>query len=126
MKFDATTVDGTGSRIYRLTQCERNAGIINIVTDAFLRHGPGTYRLSFDAAVKAEVPVPLKVEALSNEKRIPASFTMPNDGAWHRYETDLELDFDMDVTELLAIFLSSGVPADNILFKNVSLTETSK
>ena len=123
VKLDAMSVDETGARIYRLTQCERNAGIQNVITDAFLRQGPGRYRLSFDAAATADAPVPLKAEAVSNEKRVAASFTVPNDGAWNRYEADLDLDFDMDVTELLSVFISSGIPADRLLFRKLSLAK---
>ena len=123
VKFDATETDSTGARIYRLTQCERNAGILNVFTDAFLPRGNGVYRLSFDAAATAEAPVPLKAEVLSNEKRIAAAFTLPNDGAWHRHEADIVLDFDLPVTELAALFLSSGVPADEIRFRNLSLVK---
>ena len=121
VKFDATETDETGARVYRLTQCEKNAGILNVVTDAFLPRGNGVWRLSFDAAAKADAPVPLKAEVLSNEKRIPAAFTLPNDGAWHCHEADVVLDFDLSVTELAALFLSSGIPADEIRFKNLSL-----
>ena len=42
-KFDATTEE-EGQRIYRLVQCEKGGGIQNVVTDAFLRRGNGTYR----------------------------------------------------------------------------------
>lgn len=123
VKFDATETDETGARIYRLTQCERNAGLLNVFTDAFLPRGNGVYRLSFNAAATAEAPVPLKAEVLSNEKRIAAAFTLPNDGAWHRHEADVVLDFDLPVTELTALFLSSGIPADEIRFKNLSLVK---
>ena len=123
VKFDATETDADGIRIYRLTQCEKNAGILDVVTDAFLQSGNGTYRLSFDAAAKSDKPVALKAEILSNEKRVPALFTIPNDGAWRHFEADVDVDFDLSVTELVAVFLSSGRPADEILFKNLSLTK---
>ena len=123
VKFDATTVDETGARIYRLTQCERNAGIINIVTDAFLCHGPGTYRLSFDAAAKAGEPVPLTAVVLSNEKDFKAAFTLPADGQWRHYEAELALDFDPAVTDLVALHFKSGIPTDELRFKNLSLTK---
>ncbi len=124
VKFDAIETDETGARVYRLTQCERNAGILNVFTDAFLPSGNGRYRLSFEAAAKAETPVPLKAEILSNEKRSSTAFSLPNDGAWHPYEADITTpDFDLSVTELAALTLSSGVPADEIRFKNISLVK---
>ena len=122
LKFDATETDGA-SRIYRLVQCEKDSGILNVFTDAFLPCGNGTYRLSFDAAAKAGAPVPLKAEVVSNEKRVPASFTLPNDGAWHHHEADIVLDFDLAATDLAAMFLSSGIPADEIRFKDISLAK---
>ena len=122
VKLEAMGTDG-GSRVYRLIQCEKDAGIVNVITDAFLPHGNGTYRLSFDAAATCEEgAVPLTAVLLSNEKRIQASFTLPNDGAWHSYTARIRADFDLDVTDLVALSLVSGIPADEIRFRNFSLT----
>ena len=122
VKVDATTTDG-GSRVYRLTQCEKNGGIQNVVTESFLKHGNGTYRLSFDARATAPKDVPMGVRVVSNEKTVSESATIPNDGAWHHFEMDLALDFDLAVTDLLSVFLRSDIPADEICFKNLSLVK---
>ena len=125
VKFDATTMDD-GQRIYRLTQCEKGAGMQNIVTDAFLRHGNGSYRLSLEARAKCGAQVPLEVYFLSNEKRATEKFSVPGDGQWHRYDVDVTLDFDLPVTELLAVFFRAGAPCDELSFRNISLVKTRK
>ena len=114
VKLDATEKDGD-ARVYRLTQCERNAGMLNVFTDAFLRHGNGNYRLSFEARARCGDPVPFE------------AFTIPNDDAWHRFDISLATDFDMGVTELAALFLkAASLPADEVCFKNLSLTKEPK
>ena len=126
VKFDATEKDGD-ARVYRLTQCERNAGMLNVFTDAFLRHGNGNYRLSFEARARCGDPVPFEAHLLSNEKRATSKFTIPNDDAWHRFDISLATDFDMGVTELAALFLkAASLPADEVCFKNLSLTKETK
>lgn len=126
VKFDATEKDGD-ARVYRLTQCERNAGMLNVFTDAFLRHGNGNYRLSFEARARCGDPVPFEAHLLSNEKRATSKFTIPNDDAWHRFDISLATDFYMGVTELAALFLkAASLPADEVCFKNLSLTKEPK
>lgn len=126
VKLDATEKDGD-ARVYRLTQCERNAGMLNVFTDAFLWHGNGNYRLSFEARARCGDPVPFEAHLLSNEKRATAKFTIPNDDAWHRFDISLATDFDMGVTELAALFLkAASLPADEVCFKNLSLTKEPK
>ena len=122
VKFDATTKDGD-ARVYRLTQCEKGAGMLNIVTDAFLRHGNGKYHLAFDARAKSEGEVPFEVNFTSNEKKTVAKFTLANDGDWHHLEMDLALDYDLAVTDLAAFFLKCLSPADEVCFKNLSLVK---
>ena len=122
VKFDATTTDGD-ARVYRLTQCEKGAGMLNIVTDAFLRHGNGKYHLAFDARAKSEGEVPFEVNFISNEKRTVEKFALANDGEWHHLEMDLSLDYDLAVTDLAAFFLKCLSPADEVCFKNLSLVK---
>ncbi len=124
VKVDATTMDGD-ARVYRLTQCEKNAGIQNVVTEAFLRHGSGTYRLAFDARATAPEPVPLEMRITSNEKSVSKKTSIPNDGAWHRFEEELDVDFDLAVCDLAAVFLKSEIAADEICFKYLSLVKVS-
>ena len=122
VKFDATTMED-GQRIYRLFQCEKGAGMQNVVTDAFLRHGNGKYRLAFEARAKCNAQVPLEVRFLSNEKRATTKFSILNDGKWHRYDADVDLDFDLSVTELLSVFFRAGAPCDELSFRNISLVK---
>jgi hypothetical protein len=97
--------------------------MLNVITERFLQHGPGKYRLAFDAAAKAGEPVPLTTVVLSNEKDFKAEFTLPADGRWRHYEAELVLDFDPAVTDLVAIHFKSGIPTDELRFKNLSLTK---
>jgi len=97
--------------------------MLNVITERFLQHGPGTYRLTFDAAAKAGEPVPLNAVVLSNEKNFTAPFTLPTDGQWRRYQAELVLDFDPAVTDLVALHFKSGVPTDELRFKNLSLVK---
>ena len=75
------------------------------------------------AAAKAGEPVPLNAVVLSNEKNFTAPFTLPADGQWRPYEAELVLDFDPAVTDLVALHLKSGIPTDELRFKNLSLTK---
>ena len=123
-KLDATEVDG-GSRVYRVRLCQKTAGMYNDITDAFLRRGNGTYRLSFEARAKNGEEIPLVASLLSNEKTFPSKFTLPNDGEWHRYEADVKTDFDLAVTELVGLHLksSANATAEEIDFKNLSFAK---
>jgi hypothetical protein len=122
VKFDAMQVED-GERVYRLVQCEKGGGIQNVVTDAFLRRGNGTYRLSFEARAKCGAEVPLQVRFISNEKRVTEKFVIPNDGEWHRFDADVKLDFDLAVTELLSVFLCASAPCDELSFRKLSLVK---
>ena len=120
VKLDAVEKDGA-SRVYRLRQCEKGAGMLNVVTEAFLRQGNGTYRLAFEARAKGEGDVSLKAHFLSNEKRKVAKFVVPSDGEWHTFSEAMEIDFDLAVTELAALQFKVSAPVDELCFKNLSL-----
>ncbi len=131
--------DETGARIYRLRQCEKNAGMANVFTEAFLRHGPGRYRLSLDAAAEqkaegdvetASSPVGAARRAartavsavfISNEKSVKTQFDVPADGAWVHFETEVVLDFDANATDVMALLLRAAAPTDELRFRNISL-----
>lgn len=120
VKLDAVEKDGA-SRVYRLRQCEKGAGMLNVVTEAFLRQGNGTYRLAFEARAKGEGDVSLEAHFLSNEKRKVAKFVVPSDGEWHTFSEAMEIDFDLAVTELAALQFKVSAPVDELCFKNLSL-----
>ena len=129
VKFEATRTDENGARIYRLVQCEKDAGIQNVFTDRFLPHGAGIYRLRLEVAAElggeGEKPspaaIPLRADVRSNETQYLERFEIPADGAWHTVERDVALDFDPAVTELVALQLRSLVPVDELRFRNISL-----
>ena len=122
VKLDAASAED-GRRIYRLVQCEKGGGMQNVATDAFLRHGNGTYRLSFEARAKCGGSVPLEVRFVSNEKRASEKFSVLNDGEWHRHEADVALDFDLAVTELFAVFFRVATPCDELFLRDISLVK---
>ena len=70
--------------------------------------------------------VALEAHFLSNEKRQTAKFSVPSDGEWHAFSNALELDFDLAVTELAALWFRVLAPADELCFKNLSLTKKTK
>jgi hypothetical protein len=115
-------MDG-GSRVYRLTQCEKKAGIANVFTEAFLRHGNGKYHLSFEARVCGELASSVTARFLSNDQFVESAFNVPNSGQWGKYEVDMEIDFDIPKTELAALKIVSKVPVDEMCFKNLSLVK---
>lgn len=125
VKFDAAGTDGA-SRVYRLRQCEKGAGMLNVVTDGFLRQGNGTYRLAFEARAKGDKAVALEAHFLSNERRKAARFSVPSDGEWHAFSDALDLDFDLAATELAALRFRVLAPTDELCFKNLSLTKETK
>ena len=120
VKVDAADVEA-GARVYRLTQCERGAGIVNVFTDAYLRHGNGTYRLSFDARLRGEKSTRITAKFFTNDDDRKAKFDLPANGEWARYECSFDVWFDISKADLAALSLTSDSPADEICFKNVSL-----
>ena len=122
VKFDAVSRDDKGALVYRLTQCEKNAGMQAVITERFRSAGPGRYVMGFECRAKSGNPFGLTVAAVSNEKRLETKVAEVNrDGEWHRYELSLNLDFDEPGFDLLAIFLSATAPADEICFRNLTL-----
>ena len=120
VKFDAMDVEA-GARVYRLTQCEKGAGIINVFTDAYLRHGNGTYHLSFDARLRGEKAIKLTAKFFTNDADRKVKFDLPANGEWARYECDFNVGFDISKADLAALLLTSDTPSDEICFKNFSL-----
>ena len=120
VKFDAMDVEA-GARVYRLTQCEKGAGIVNVFTDAYLRHGNGTYHLSFDARLRGENAIKLTAKFFTNDEYRKVKFDLLANGEWARYECDFNVGFDISKTDLAALLLTSDTPSDEICFKNFSL-----
>ena len=120
VKFEATGRDEQGAVLYRLVQCERNAGIQAVLTDPFLRRGNGTWRLAFDVKAKSETPFGLRLTLLSNEKKFVKTIPTVSCGDWARHEAMFETDFDLAQTELVALSIMATAPADEILLRNMS------
>ena len=122
VKFVATDRDEKGAVLYRLVQCERNAGIQAVLTDSFLRRGNGTWRLSFDVKAKSEAPFGLRLTLLSNEKKIVKTIPTISSGDWTRHEVTFTTDFDLAQTDLVALSVMATAPADEIVFRNFSFS----
>lgn len=120
VKFDAMDVEA-GARVYRLTQCEKGAGIVNVFTDAYLRHGNGTYHLSFDARLRGENAIKLTAKFFTNDEDRKVKFDLLANGEWARFECDFNVGFDISKADLAALLLTSDTPSDEICFKNFSL-----
>ena len=118
----ATDRDEKGAVLYRLVQCERNAGIQAVLTDSFLRRGNGTWRLSFDVKAKSEAPFGLRLTLLSNEKKIVKTIPTISSGDWTRHEVTFTTDFDLAQTDLVALSVMATAPADEIVFRNFSFS----
>jgi hypothetical protein len=120
VKFVATERDEKGAILYRLVQCERNAGIQAVLTDPFLRRGNGTWHLAFDVKAKSETPFGLRLTLLSNEKKFVKTIPSIACGDWAHHEMTFDTDFDLAQTELVALSITATSPADEIVFRNLS------
>ena len=121
VKLDATTRDERGAVVYRLTQCEKDAGMQAVVTERFRTAGNGRYLLSFDVRAKSETPFGLQLKLVSNEQTLKGSFPEIACGEWTHYEWDFDTDFDFKVFDLLSVGLFVTAPADEVCFRNLSL-----
>ena len=120
VKLEATGRDDKAAVLYRLVQCERNAGMQAVLTDPFLRRGNGTWRLAFDVKAKSETPFGLRLTLLSNEKKFVKTIPAIACGDWAHHEMTFETDFDLVQTELVALSIMATAPADEIVFRNIS------
>ena len=120
VKLEATGRDDKGAVIYRLVQCERNAGIQTVLTDPFLRRGNGTWRLAFDVKATSETPFGLRLTLLSNEKKFMKTIPAIACGDWEHYEVTFDTDFDLAQTGLVALSIMATAPANEIIFRNIS------
>ncbi len=126
VKLDACSRDETGAVVYRLRQCERNAGMQAVLTERVKAAGFGTYRLSFEAKTRSETPFALQVWTVTNEKQNRVSLDAVRDGAWHSYETDVDLSFDPAQTDLVALMIAASAPTGEICFRNFRLTRAGR
>ena len=122
VKFEATGRDEKGAVLYRLVQCERNAGIQAVLTDSFLRRGNGTWRFAFDVKAKSEAPFGLRLTLLSNEKKIVETIPTVSCGDWSHHEVMFTTEFDLAQTELVALSVMATAPADEIVFRDISFS----
>ena len=112
-KLEATGREG-GKPVYRLVQCEKNAGMQAVVTEGFRRHGCGTYRLRFRARGQAEHPLTLIVRLLSHGPQLERRLPLPAGGAWRTLEAEFAADFGAELPELVSVAIIADTPADEI------------
>ena len=121
-KLDACTRDEKGAVVYRLRQCEKGAGMEAVLTERVKAAGFGAYRLTFEAKATSETPFALDIVAVTNEKRNGAQLPVDRSGEWKVYATRVDLSFDPEVTDLVALKLTTTAPADEICLRNFTLT----
>ena len=123
VKFDACRRGENGEVLYRLYQCERDAGIQAVLTERVKAAGFGLYKLSFDVKATGETPFGLRVTAVSNERKNAVGVAdVDRSGAWRTHEVTVDFGFDPAVTELAALFIGVTAPADEVFFRNFALT----
>ena len=127
VKLEATHRDEAGRVVYRLVQCEKSAGMQAVVTDGFLARGNGRWTVAFDLRARSETPFGLRVHLVSNEKTLERTIPVLTAATaeltpWKRYEVTFDTDFDPAVTDLLALSLTTTDTADEIAFRNLSLS----
>jgi hypothetical protein len=61
--------------------------------------------------------------AISNEKRKILKTRIPNGGEWHAVSEEIEMDFDLGVTDLMSILLRAVAPCDELCFRNLSFVK---
>ena len=123
VKLDACTRDEKGAVVYRLRQCEKWAGMQAVLTERVKAAGFGKYRLTFEAKATSETPFTLRVSAITNEKRNLVHMEGDRSGAWKAYAAEIDLAFDPQVTDLVALMLSVSTPVDELCFRNFRLTK---
>ncbi len=131
VKFEATGRDEQGRVIYRLVQCERNAGMQAVLTEGFRAYGNGRWTLAFELRARSENPFNLRVRLQSNEKTFDRFIKVLADASpalteWKRYEVSFDTDFDMGVTDLVALSLLTTATADEVQFHNLSFSRVTK
>ena len=122
VKLDACTRDEKGAVIYRLRQCEKDAGMQSVLTERVKAAGFGKYRLTFEAKATSETPFALNVAAVTNEKWNHVQFEIDRSGAWKTYTAEVDLAFDPKLTDLVALLIAASAPADEICLRNFTLT----
>ena len=121
-KLEATG-RANGAPVYRLVQCEKGAGMQAVVTDGFLRRGNGKWRFAFELKAQSETPFGLEAVLISNEKRLVRRIPVEPGADWTSGSVEFDTDFDLSVTDLVALFVRTTAPADEICFRALSFAK---
>lgn len=122
VKLDATMRDEHGAVVYRLTQCEKGAGMQAVVTERFRAAGNGRYRLSFDVKATGSNPIGLDLKLTSNEQTLKERIPEIACGNWTHCEREFDTSFDFKVLDLLSVGLFATAASDEILVRNLTLS----
>ncbi len=124
VKMDACSRDADGAVVYRLSQCEKNAGMQAVLTERVKAAGFGRYRLSFEVKAQSETPFGLRVSAIANEKRNKVEIAdVERGGGWKACAIEVDLAFDPVQTDLVSLAIAATAPADEICFRRFRLTK---
>ena len=111
--------------------CERNASLQAILTDDFLAHGNGRWTFSFEVRARSETATKLNVRLYSNERSEAKAVDVtekPSPDAltpWKRFEVAFDTKFDPKVTDLVALFVSTQAPTDELVFRDFRFVRAS-
>ena len=108
------------NRIYKLVQCEKNAGMQAVVTEEALARGKGRYVLSFEAAAElAEGEGPLEVicRVQSNDWKVERRVTVGADWTSHAVDFDLPIEASRD--DLVGVSLLATRPVATLRFRGL-------
>lgn len=122
VKFDACRRGADGEVLYRLFQCEKNAGMQAVLTERVKAAGFGKYRLTFEAKATGENAFGFRVSAISNEKKNRVEIAdVDRSGAWKAYATEVDFGFDPAVTDLVSLMIGTTATADEVFLRNLRL-----
>ena len=108
------------NRIYKLVQCEKNAGMQAVVTEEALARGKGRYVLSFEAAAEldeGEGPLEVICRVQSNDWKVERRVTVGSD--WASRSVDFDLPIDTSRDDLVGISLLATRPVATLRFRHL-------
>lgn len=115
-------VDET-NRVYKLVQCEKNAGMQAIVTEEALTLGKGTYRLSFEAAAdvpEKEGPLELLCRVQANDWMVERQVSVAD--GWTACSVSFDLPIETPRDDLVGVMILSTRPVETLRLRGLRFT----
>lgn len=118
VKMDAMEKDEKGARIYRLSQVEKGAGMQTVITEQILRHGPGRYRLTFEAKAEFDTPFVLTCKLISNDWTLTKMVPEVSSTEWKSFSCVFDVALP-EGTDLAALSMTVTQPVTKLLLRNL-------